>query len=81
MMSRTMQDGTVCPELEESVTLSITTKCPEKYTLIDNETGQMYKGNNSLENGKQWLLINENSPNTSSEIKEILDAVEELLKR
>jgi len=34
-----------------------------------------------LEYGKQWLLINENSPNTSSEIKEILDAVEELLKR
>ena len=42
MNTRTLQDGRQVPELEESVTLTIKTKCPEKWTLIDNETGEVY---------------------------------------
>lgn len=30
--------------LTEPVTLSITTKCPEKWLLVDRETGQVYRG-------------------------------------
>jgi hypothetical protein len=31
---------------EESVDLLVHTKCPEKWLLIDRETGQIYQGNN-----------------------------------
>ena len=29
----------------KSVTLQVKTKCPEKWLLIDRETGQIYQGN------------------------------------
>jgi hypothetical protein len=32
------------PSLKEPVTLSVTTKCPEKWLLVDRETGQVYQG-------------------------------------
>ena len=31
---------------EESVDLLVHTKCPEKWLLIDRETGQIYQGTN-----------------------------------
>jgi hypothetical protein len=36
------------PTLSEPVTLSITTKCPEKWLLIDRETGQVYQGSDEV---------------------------------
>lgn len=33
------------PEENEPVTISISTKCPTKWLLIDRETGQIYAGN------------------------------------
>lgn len=39
---RKLLGGTEVPELEESVTLSIKTKCPQKWMLIDMETGEIY---------------------------------------
>lgn len=42
MKERTLQTGQTVPELEETVTLVIKTKCPEKWLLIDNETGEAY---------------------------------------
>jgi hypothetical protein len=41
-MTRTLIDGTVVPELVEPQTLSITTKCIEKWLLVDRETGEIY---------------------------------------
>ncbi len=41
-MLRKLQDGTEVSELSESVTLTIKTKCPEKWLLIDKETGEVY---------------------------------------
>jgi hypothetical protein len=32
---------------EESVDLLVHTRCPEKWLLIDRETGQIYQGNGS----------------------------------
>jgi hypothetical protein len=32
-------------ELEKSITLTVKTKSPDKWLLIDRETGQIYKGN------------------------------------
>lgn len=31
-------------ELSQPVTLAVYTRCPEKYALIDMETGQLYVG-------------------------------------
>lgn len=44
MMTRTLIDGTIVNELEEAKTLTVFTKCPEKYMLVDMETGQTYVG-------------------------------------
>jgi len=45
-MSRNLQDGTTIEELEKAVHLAVITRCPWKYTLIDNETGKVYTGSN-----------------------------------
>jgi hypothetical protein len=46
-------------ELEEPVQLSVITKAPEKYILIDMETGQVYVGSNMVnpyhEGYKVWV--------------------------
>ena len=34
-------------ELQESITLTVKTQCPDKWLLIDRETGQIYQGNKS----------------------------------
>lgn len=42
MNKRTLKDGTKVPELENAVKLTIETKCPAKWLLIDRETGEAY---------------------------------------
>ncbi len=37
----------VYPELEHPVNLIVCTKSPQKWLLIDRETGQSYEGNSS----------------------------------
>jgi hypothetical protein len=32
-------------ELPKPIDLTVHTKCPEKWTLLDNETGEIYQGN------------------------------------
>tara|TARA_R110002167_G_C12293247_1_gene616345 strand:+ start:437 stop:598 length:162 start_codon:yes stop_codon:yes gene_type:complete len=39
-------------KLEKPVTMKVYTKTPSKWTLIDNETGQIYKGSEVLANKK-----------------------------
>jgi hypothetical protein len=39
---RKLKNGHEVPELEESVILIVKTKCPEKWLLIDQETGEVY---------------------------------------
>ena len=41
---RKLVDGTEVQELEMPVTLQVYTKCPEKWLLIDRETGEHYIG-------------------------------------
>jgi len=41
---RKLIDNTEVNELDEPKTLKIKTKCPEKWLLIDMETGQHYRG-------------------------------------
>ena len=53
---RTLIDGSEVQELDEAKTLTIYTKCPEKYMLVDMETGQVYVGH--VSDGKNdWKKI------------------------
>lgn len=57
MNTRKLQDGTEVEEFDKAVTLKVYTKCPEKYMLIDMETGEKYTGTRS--SGLQdWKKIN-----------------------
>jgi len=42
--TRTLLDGKEVPELDQAITLQVYTKCPEKYMLIDLQTGERYIG-------------------------------------
>jgi hypothetical protein len=59
MKTRPLKDGTKAKELKEPVTLTVYTKCPEKWMLCDKETGEVYighvtKGKNSWKKIDQW---------------------------
>jgi hypothetical protein len=41
---RKLLDGNEVPELDEPKILTVKTKCPEKWLLIDLETGERYTG-------------------------------------
>jgi len=55
-MTRTLKNGEQVPELEIPVILTIKTKCPEKYMLIDQETGEVYTPY-STPGTNQWRKI------------------------
>ena len=57
MKTRTLKDGTEVQELDKSVELSILTKCPRKWKIIDMETGQEYVASGNYEMYKQWVEI------------------------
>ena len=41
---RKLINGTTVPELDRPVKLEVYTKCPNKYKLVDMETGEEYIG-------------------------------------
>ena len=56
MKTRTLLDGKDVEELDKPVTLKVYTRCPEKYMLIDLQTGERYIG--SKPHGNQdWNKI------------------------
>ena len=44
-------------DLDRAIELKVITKCPSKWILIDEETGQVYRGTKNTEIGKMWNLI------------------------
>lgn len=51
--------GQSVEQFEKSYTLSIQTHCPQKYMLIDLETGVEYEGSHPLgENRLSWTELN-----------------------
>jgi hypothetical protein len=88
---RKLIDGTTVSELHEPVSLIVKTKCPHKYLLMDLETDETYRGTDSNQPGSHWVKIDNSFMNefkklnptpaaTSVNIREILDAVDDLLK-
>lgn len=61
MKKRALQDGTEVEELNKPVNLTILTKCPKKWKIIDMETGQCYTASGEYEIYKQWKLLNNNN--------------------
>lgn len=51
---RKLIDGTEVKELPAPVQLVVYTRCPEKYKLIDMETGQEYVGTLPSQNNLHW---------------------------
>lgn len=41
-MNRKLLDGSEVAELDELRLLTISTKCPDKWLLVDRETGEIY---------------------------------------
>jgi len=56
MKTRRLQDGTEVKELELPVTLTVYTRCPEKYKLVDMETGEEYVGYPTIGNNS-WKKV------------------------
>ena len=56
MKTRKLLDGSEVKELELPVTLTVYTRCPEKYKLVDMETGEEYVGYPTIGN-LSWKKI------------------------
>jgi len=62
MKTRKLIDGNVVNELDKATTLKVYTKCPEKYMLIDLETGEHYVGHTDPNAGpSNWKKIKKNA--------------------
>ena len=68
-MSRTLLDGSTVNESLEAVELTITTKCPEKWMLVDRETGEIYTPY-TTPGPRQWKKIDYATWAPTTEIKD-----------
>jgi len=55
--TRKIKDGMEVQELDKPVQLSILTKCPAKWKIVDMETGQEYIASCNYEMYKQWKEV------------------------
>jgi hypothetical protein len=57
MKVRKLKNSKKVAELESAITLTVVTKCPEKWILIDQETGELYTGH-ATEGKHSWKKLN-----------------------
>lgn len=55
MKTRTLLDGSEVPEYKENILLQIITHCPNKWKLIDMQTGEEYIGQKPIGGEKQVM--------------------------
>jgi len=55
-MSRKLLDGSTVNDSDISIELTIRTKCPEKWMLVDRETGEIYVPH-TTPGPRQWKKI------------------------
>lgn len=53
MATRKLINGEEAEQLDKAITISLYTKCPSKYLLIDLETNQTYRGSDNPD--KMWV--------------------------
>ena len=71
MKTRKLIDGTEVKELDKPISLLIETKCPEKWKIVDMETGQAYIGTGKNEKFKYWQQIDDSQlKRIESQLKE-----------
>ena len=68
-MSRTLLDGTEVEDFDEAIDLTIHTKCPEKWLLIDLETGQEYIGSDKPNLYGKWKRVKDRTDSSSNNEK------------
>ena len=56
---RKLKDNTFAEEFDSAVDLTIHTKCPSKWMLVDLETGQKYRGSNKPNLYGKWTRLEE----------------------
>lgn len=61
MKTRTLLDGNEVEELDQAVTLEVRTKCPEKWMLVDMQTGERYIGYKTA-GPNYWRKVNQECP-------------------
>lgn len=66
MKTRKLKNGNIANELEKAITLKIYTKCPNKYKLIDMETGEEYIG--SVSEDSHWTKVKSDDDETKQKI-------------
>jgi hypothetical protein len=54
--TRQLLDGEEVKVHDEIIDLSIHTRVPDKWILIDMETGQVYRGSDNQEMYKRWVI-------------------------
>jgi len=57
---RKLKDGTEVEELDKPKELRVFTKCPEKYMLVDMETGEKYIGYKT-DGPSSWKKVQSNA--------------------
>ena len=68
-MSRKLLDGRTVKESHTAVELTISTKCPEKWLLVDRETGEIYTPY-TTPGPSQWKKIDYATWAPATEIKD-----------
>lgn len=66
---RKSKSGVEIEELPNPSVLIITTNCPNKYLLLDRETGKVYQGQNPGKGKKQWKLVDRLTHNYIKELE------------
>lgn len=55
--TRILIDGSEVEEFDKAIDLTIHTKCPEKWLLVDLETGQEYRGSEKPNLYGKWKRV------------------------
>ena len=55
---RELITGEQAKDFDKAVDLTVHTKCPEKWLLVDLETGQMYRGMEKPNKWGKWRRLN-----------------------
>lgn len=59
MNTRTLIDGKEVQDFDTAITLEVYTKCPEKWMLIDMQTGEKYIGQLPSDTNQYWSKVND----------------------